>query len=68
MKNTAANKLRQVKEGYLIVGVDPHKHKHAAVVMTQDYTIRCKFKFNHSQEGFVMALDRVREEMLKASC
>lgn len=68
MKNSAANKLRQVAQGYLIVGVDPHKKKHAAVAMTQDFTIRCKFKFNNAREGFIMALDRVREEMKKADC
>ena len=68
MKNSAANKLRQVTQGYLIVGVDPHKKKHAAVAMTQDFTIRCKFKFNNAREGFIMALDRVREEMKKADC
>ena len=68
MKNSAANKLRQVTPGYLIVGVDPHKKKHAAVAMTQDFTIRCKFKFNNAREGFIMALDRVREEMGKADC
>jgi hypothetical protein len=59
MKDSAANKLRQVTQGYLIVGVDPHKKKHATVAMTQDYTIRCKFKFNNAREGFIMALDRV---------
>jgi hypothetical protein len=30
MKNSAARKLKQVPAGYLIVGVDPHKKKHAA--------------------------------------
>ncbi len=68
MKNSAATKLKQVPPGYLIVGVDHPKNKHAAVAMTQDFTIRCKFKFSHSQEGFVMALDRVQEEVMKASC
>lgn len=42
MKNTAARKLKLVPEGYLIVGVDPHKKKHAAVVITQDFTARDK--------------------------
>ncbi len=35
MKNSTAKKLKQVPEGYLIIGVDPHKKKHAVVVMTQ---------------------------------
>jgi len=68
MKNIAANRLRQVPEEYLIVGIDPHKKKHAAVAMTQDFTIRCKFKFNNSREGFIVALGRIREEMGKAGC
>ena len=36
MKNSTAKKLKQVPERYLIIGVDPHKKKHVAVVMTQD--------------------------------
>jgi|TARA_B100000315_G_C14005363_1_gene332049 hypothetical protein len=36
MKNSAANKLKQVPVGYLVIGIDVHKEKHAAVVMTQD--------------------------------
>ncbi len=36
MKNTAARKRKQVPEGYVIIGVDPHKKKHAAVAITQD--------------------------------
>lgn len=68
MKNSAANKLRQVPKGYLIVGIDPHQKKHAAVAMTQDFTLRCKFKFDNSQEGYNMALNRLREEMIKTGC
>ena len=40
MKNNAAEKLKQVPGGYLILGVDPHKKKHAAVVMTQDAVVQ----------------------------
>jgi len=29
MKNSAANKLKQVPVGYLVIGIDPHKKKHA---------------------------------------
>jgi len=68
MKNSAANKLRQVPKGYLIAGIDPHQKKHAVVAMTQDFTTRCKFKFDNSQEGYNMALDRLREEMMKTGC
>jgi hypothetical protein len=58
MNNSAASKLKQVPAEYLIVGIDPHKKKHAAVSMTQDYNISCKFKFNNDQAGFITALER----------
>jgi hypothetical protein len=34
MQNTAARKRKQVPEGCLVVGVDPHKKRHAAVAIT----------------------------------
>ena len=51
MKNTAARKLRQVPEEYLIIGIDPYKKKYAAVVITQDFTLRDRFKFDNTREG-----------------
>ena len=51
MKSTAARKLKQVPQGYLVMGVDPHKKKHAAVAITQDFTTLVKFKFDNSREG-----------------
>jgi len=68
MKNTTASKCKQIPKGYLIVGIDPHKKKHAAVAMTQDFTTHSKFKFNNSMEGFEIALRRVRGEMVKDGC
>ena len=65
MKNSAAKKIRQVPAGYLVVGVDPHKKRHAAVAITQDFAVHGKFKFNNSREGFMMTLERVRVEMTK---
>jgi len=65
MKNSVAKKLRQVPAGYLVVGVDPHKKKRAAVAMTQDFTTHSKFKFDNSRGGFKMALERTRLEMVK---
>jgi len=65
MKNSTAKKLKQVPEGYLIIGVDPHKKKHAVVVMTQDAIIQTKFKFTNSRDGFEEVLQRARAEMLK---
>jgi transposase len=63
MKNSTAKKLKQVPSGYLIIGVDPHKKKHAVVVMTQDAIVQTKFKFTNSRSGFEEVLERARAEM-----
>jgi transposase len=68
MENTAARKRKQVPEGYLIIGVDPHKKRHAAVAITQDFTTRDKFKFDNTREGLETMLSRVRTEMVKSGC
>lgn len=68
MKSTAARKLRQVPQGYLVMGVDPHKKKHVAVAITRDFSTQAKFKFNNSREGFEMMLQRYRIEMAKSCC
>ena len=68
MENTAARKRRQVPEGYLVIGVDPHKKRHAAVAITQDFTIHSKFKFDNTREGLEMMLDRAKAEMVKTGC
>jgi transposase len=68
MKNTAARKRKQVPEGYLVVGVDPHKKRHAAVAITQDFTTQAKFKFDNTREGLEMMLERARAEMVKSGC
>lgn len=68
MKNSAATKLKQVPVGYLRVGVDPHKKKHAAVAMTEDLMVQSKFKFLNSRRGFEEALDRARAEMIRTGC
>ncbi len=68
MKNSTTKKRKQVPAGYLVVGVDPHKKKHAAVFMTQDFMTRSKLKFDNSREGFETVLERVRTEMLKTGC
>ena len=46
MKNNAAKKRKEVPAEYLVIGIDPHKKKHAAVFMTQDFTTHSKFKFD----------------------
>ena len=68
MKNSIALKIKQVPEGYLVVGTDPHKKKHAVMVMTQDLIVRTRFKFSNSKRGFDEALERVRLEMVKNDC
>src|SRR4030042_6687332 len=68
MENTAARKRKQVPEGFLIIGVDPHKKRHAAVVITQDFSIRDKFKFDNTREGLETLVRRVRMEMVKSGC
>lgn len=68
MKNSAAWKLKQVPAGYLIVGVDPHKKKHAAVAVNEDLVVRTKFKFMNSRKGFEEALEKARVEMVRAGC
>jgi len=70
MENTLARKLKQVPEGYLVMGVDPHKKRHAAVAITQDFTTQAKFKFDNTREGLETMLDRDRAkaEMMKCGC
>ena len=68
MQNTAARKRKQVPEGYLIIGIDPHKKKHAAAAITQDFTVRDRFKFDNTREGLEAMLGRARTEMLKSGC
>ena len=68
MKNSAAKKVRQVPVGYLVVGVDPHKKRHAAVAITQDFAVHGKFKFDNSREGLEYLLQRVKAEMVKSDC
>ena len=68
MENTAARKRRQVPEGYLMIGVDPHKKRHAAVAITQDFTTRDKFKLDNTREGLETMLRRARMEMVKSGC
>jgi transposase len=68
MENNAARKRKQVPEGYLIIGVDPHKKRHAAVAITQDFVTRDRFKFDNTREGLEFLLRRVRTEMVKSDC
>ena len=68
MKNTLAKKLKQVPGEYLVVGIDPHKKKHAAVAITQDFSTLAKFKFDNTRAGLESMLERVKEAMVKSNC
>jgi len=68
MRNSAAKKRKRAPIGYLVVGMDPHKKKPAAVFMTQDFMTRSKLKFDNSREGFETVVERARTEMLKTGC
>lgn len=66
MKNSIAEKLKQVPTNYLLVGIDPHNKKHAAVIMQQDAAVRRKFKFANARNGFEEMLQIVELEKRKA--
>ena len=51
-----------------ILGVDPHKKKHAAVAITQDFTMQAKFKCDNTREGLEMMLRQAKMEMMKSVC
>ena len=63
MKNITASKLKQIPEGYLIVGVDTHKKKHAVVLRTQDAVVHSRFQVGNSRQGFNELLERTRRCM-----
>lgn len=63
MKNSTAKKLKQIPEGYLIVGVDTHKKKHAVVIKTQDAQIQDRLKVENTRHGFNKLLERARYRM-----
>jgi len=68
MENTAAWKRKQVHEGYLIIGIDPQKRRHATMAVTQGFTMRGKFKFDNTSEGMETRSCRIRSEMVKTRC
>lgn len=64
MKNSTAKKLEQIPERCLIVGVDPHKKKHALVAMTLDARVMAKRKFENSRAGVTEIVTWARDEMV----
>ena len=68
MHITTARKLQQVPDNFLIVGIDPHKKRHAAVSITQDLTTHDKFKFDNNRDGLDLLVQRARAAMVKSEC
>jgi transposase len=66
MGNSVSRKIREVPQGYLVIGVDPHKKKHAGVIITQDFTVLAKLKFDNTKQGIEMMIERARWEMVKS--
>jgi transposase len=68
LKNALAKKLQQVPKGYLVVGIDPHKKKHAAAAITQDFSTVARFKFDNNRAGLESMLEWVKEALAKSDC
>ena len=66
MQNNIGRKLGQLRPGDLLVGVDPHKHKHAIISMDQKAVVRTRFKISNDRQGFEHLLMRVEQETEKA--
>ena len=52
MKGSITRKLYQIPRGHLLVGIDPHKKKHAVAIITPQAMVISKFKVNNSLDGF----------------
>jgi len=63
VKSSTAERLKQVPERHLIVGVDPHKKKHAAVVMMQNAQVLGKRKFDNTFGGFESLVSWAQEQV-----
>ena len=62
MQNNISRKLGQLRPGDLMVGVDPHKHKHAVISMDQRAVVGTRFKISNDRKGFEHLLMRVEQE------
>jgi len=56
--NSTAYKMAQLPPNVLRVGIDPHKHDHAAVIMTAQAQVLAKFKVQNLRPGFESLLAR----------
>lgn len=66
MKNSTARKLAQIPANHLIVGIDPHKKRHAVAIMTAQAGICGKFKIDNTKQGFEHLIKRVQAETAKS--
>ncbi len=66
MQNNIGRKLGQLRPGDMLVGVDPHKRKHAIIGMDQKAVVGTRFKINNDSKGFELLLMRVQQEAKKA--
>ena len=63
MKGSITRKLRQIPPGYLLVGIDPHKKRHAVAIITPQAMVLSKFKVNNSLDGFTHLCQRVDQKV-----
>ena len=63
MKNSTMRRLRQIPSGCLLVGIDPHKKRHAVTIMTPQAMIVSKFKVANTLDGFKELVRRVGLEV-----
>ena len=61
MNNTIAYKLAQLPKNALIVGIDPHKRRHAVVVRNQQAQVLSKFKIGNRRDDFEQLLVRCQK-------
>src|SRR3990172_172709 len=66
MQSNTARKLAQIAPEDLIVGVDPHKHTHAIVIMTPQARILGKFKIKNNRSAYEQLLEAVKTAVTKA--
>ena len=66
MESNISRKLGQLRSGDLLVGVDPHKRRHAIICMDQQAVVRTRFKISNDWQGFEHLLMRVQGEAEKA--
>jgi hypothetical protein len=67
MQNTAAEKRKQVPEGYLVVGVDPHKKEAAAKIARLQSIAEIAKQSQEKVEATKKSLEKLRDINLKTA-